>query len=182
LSISTEKLKDNHPLGDVDHDIKKDVTTGQLNRSRPDAWIYNSQDDFCVLIEAKTRSYPLHIGQLRAHSNDWYKVQLEELVDNQMYFSKTWIDILEAFESAEMLLTNIGVIENSIINHMCQFLGFFEYKIFSGFDFQRLDDHPVLTLNFIDDSNDISNYLDVSRILEMPPTYSFVTSDNPKKD
>ena len=183
LTISTEPLKDGLAEEIIDSHLPQDVETERFSRSRPDAWIYDSQRDYCILIEAKSGSYPLNISQLRAHSSDWFGVQLEDLANGQMYFSKTWIDVLEAFNYGGKQLTSDNTLETELLDQFCRFLSFFGYQLFRGIQFQSLDDPPKLVLNLLDARNNYCNPLDISELQDISLNYSFIAQHhNSQKD
>jgi hypothetical protein len=106
--------------------------------SVPDAWVYSSTLAYCVLIEAKVGTYPLDVGQLEAHARDWFGSDLDSLRSGNSLCSVTWVDVLEALRDASNEHYPTGSTENRPLSHMEEFLDFYGYRLFEGFDFSDL--------------------------------------------
>ncbi len=145
LTISTEPLV--LASGAFGPNTEKDESgSGSRFTSIPDAWIYDSGGSYCVLIEAKVGSYPLDIGQLQAHARGWFGSDLQNLDSRNSLCSVTWIDVLMVLRKVLNDRSNGGPSDASLVSHLAEFLGFYGYRLFDGFDLDGLHDPPDLTI------------------------------------
>ncbi|MDQ3507021.1 MAG: hypothetical protein M3494_03250 [Actinomycetota bacterium] len=136
LTISTEPL-----------DISSGMTanesmSGDDFRSVPDAWIYDVTRDYCVLIEVKAGSYPLDVGQLQAHAIHWLDTNLQSLDSHNALYSVTWAEVLRVLKEILNEHPNLNPSEKTLVSHMEEFIGFYGYRLFDGFDFSDACDSP----------------------------------------
>ena len=118
--------------------------------SRPDAWIYDENRAYCILIEAKVGSYPLEIAQLQAHARGWLHSDLPKLRSNGSLFSITWIDVLRALRDILDLLNthpHMNHSEERLLSHMMEFVAFYNYPLWDDFDLGGLAAPPDWVLS-----------------------------------
>ena len=104
--------------------------------SRPDAWVYDSNSEirsYCLLIECKRGENPIDSDQLRRHAQEWFHLPLEEVGQSSL----EWYDVLNAIEAAKELATGPSRQELHLLAQLEQFLGFFDYRLFKGFRFDK---------------------------------------------
>ncbi len=144
LTISTEPLV--LASGAVGQDAETENKDGRGSMSIPDAWIYDSGGSYCVLIEAKVGSYPLDIGQLKAHERGWFGSDLQDLDSCNSLCSVTWIDVLMVLREVLNDRSYGDPSDATLVSHLAEFLGFYGYRLFDGFDLNDLHDPPDLTI------------------------------------
>ncbi len=110
----------------------------------PDAWIYDpNYYEYCFLIECKTQDDYLYFPQIIRHAYNYYGLtDLKEI--NKITIRLTWDDVLESIDL-------IGAFENEqeqfIIENFIQFLGFFGFSLFRGFDFKAIPARPNIDIS-----------------------------------
>jgi len=171
LTIGSEHLT-------VESILEGDSPTGLMQQqsdseytSIPDAWITGPDNDYCILIEAKTGTYPLDIDQLEAHARDWFGVSLTALLQSNALLSLTWMDVLEALN---YLLTQAAGIESSeqaLIRHFIEFLKYYGYYHFDGIELSGLQPPPFFRLTKLPTSIDEDIDLTLST-LKPPPDFT----------
>jgi len=114
--------------------------------SIPDAWIYNETTGYCFLIEAKVGQNPLDASQLHSHAKEWLGLMTPEEVQKHV-LTITWIDVLLAINrmrvSADSGELSLNDQECFILDALKEYLGFFNYKLFEGFEFRLLQRQPT---------------------------------------
>lgn len=147
LTVSTEPLDITSSVAVSDTGSANKGENGSGSTSVPDAWIYDETRDYCILIEAKVGSYPLNIGQLQAHGRDWFGFNLQKLNSRNSLCSITWIDILVTLSDAIRDHSYMDHSEGTLLSHMMEFIGFYGYRLFEGFDFSDLYAPPDLIIS-----------------------------------
>ncbi len=175
LTISTEPLDAAPGLALTDEASADEIGNGGGSTSVPDAWVYSNTRAYCILIEAKVGSYPLDGGQLRSHANDWFGLSLETLSSNGSLCSVTWVDVLESLREALSDRSSSGPSEKALLSHLMEFLGYYGYRLFEGFDFGGLRVPPDLTIRNLPSSERGALNLGFDR-LAMPPDFALVGS------
>ena len=89
LTIATELLNNESILKDDDTASTVRKRLDSEYTSIPDAWIVGPSNDYCILIEAKTGTYPLDRGQLEAHAQDWFGISLRTILVRHALLSVT---------------------------------------------------------------------------------------------
>jgi len=128
ITLSTKKPPTGSPK------ILEDLRGGSI----PDAWIYDGlRNDYCFLIECKIGGDCIYYPQIIRHAYEHFG--LDDLAEIENCTVKlTWHDILDSF---------IRIVENDmyrnkqehfIIENFVQYLGFFGYLQFKGFNFANL--------------------------------------------
>lgn len=107
---------------------------------RPDAWIYDSQEqEFCYLIEAKPPEAFLEAKQYIAYAKKYFNYNYDLLRNNLIHI--TWYDILHALD---LMIPNEQ--ESILISNFIDFLSFAGIKLFYGFSIEILNKSPKLKL------------------------------------
>lgn len=112
--------------------------------SVPDAWIYT--DTYCFLLEVKVGTYPLNISQLHAHAKDWFGLSLEHLGSHYALCSATWLDVLEVLDDMLREHTYNHPVEETLLQHIKEFVGYYGYRLFAGIGFGDLYAPPDFTI------------------------------------
>ena len=117
--------------------------------SIPDAWIYSEKTGYCFLIEAKVGNNPFDDNQLYSHAKEWLGFLTPEQIRKHI-LTITWVDVLQAIDrvrlSAEAAELPLNQQERLILDDLEEYLGFFDYKVFGGFDFEKLKTAPEFKL------------------------------------
>jgi hypothetical protein len=127
---------------------------------RPDAWIFDRDGSaYCLLLECKSRSYPVDPAQIRRHAKlfgevgkSWEKCQLswsqmqgpKGRTSGLCLLTLTWYDVLrairevfaDAFEtssSSESMKEKLNKQEKLALTHLKVLLGYYGYWLFGGF-------------------------------------------------
>ncbi len=118
-------------------EILKDLCRGSI----PDAWIYDEAGNYCFLIECKKQWDYIYYPQIIRHAYEYFGLDdIDEI--EKCTVRLTWYDLLDAF---------LEIIENNrfsnrqeefMIENFIQYLGFFGYSKFKGFNFTNLLAHP----------------------------------------
>jgi hypothetical protein len=114
----------------------------ELGGSIPDAWIFDPEQDYCFLFEAKVGSNPLDASQVISHARDWLHIPPAKLP--QHLISLTWYDVLTSIQQTDLIV--IKQQERLLLQEFTQFLGFFGYRVFKGFEFNQLLSAPRFSL------------------------------------
>ncbi len=146
LTVSTEPLDVSSRTVGADTnstgESEDDSTFPSVFTSRPDAWIYDENGAYCILIEAKVGSYPLEIAQLQAHAEGWLRSSLQQLKSENSLFSITWIDVLRTLRDVLNDHAPIDRSEARLLSHMMEFIGYYNYPMWDDFDFSALSAPP----------------------------------------
>lgn len=144
LTISTEPLDLSSRLIEKEMARPHEDNNERGYASVPDAWIYD--DTYCILLEVKVGDYPLSVGQLNAHARDWFGLSLEHLRSDHALCSVTWFDVLEILEAMSKERAYIHPVEETLLQHIKEFIGYYGYRLFTGIDFGSLDAPPDFAL------------------------------------
>jgi hypothetical protein len=140
--------------------------------SIPDAWIYDEKEGYCFLIEAKVGLNPVDDAQVKAHAAHWFGMTGREDVRSRL-LPLTWIDVLQAIGEVRSGRSGGDVSlndqESQILEALEDFIGFFGYHIFYGFDFRPLQNPPKFTIPV-----DLLAFSD----LDDPPFYCLIPSNS----
>jgi hypothetical protein len=137
----------------------------------PDAWIYDEIAGYCFLIEAKVGQNPLDNCQLHSHAKEWLLLMSREEVHKHL-ITITWIDVLQAINRVQSQ-TDLGKLtlnkqEYFIFDALKEYLSFFNYKLFQGFQFKPLLNPPKLKYFHIKASYDRSYLPDYADLQNAP--------------
>ena len=147
--------------------------------SIPDAWIYNEDEGYCFLIEAKVGLNQLYESQVISHASDWLGFSDRSEIQDHI-ISTTWFDVLEAIHQvlAESFVGKLDLNqqESQILEALCEFLGFYGYWLFQGFNFKQIP-MPLDFRLFRDDGSDV--YSRGFSNLGVPPSFRLSTSNSP---
>jgi hypothetical protein len=115
----------------------------------PDAWIFDrAEHQYCLLLECKTRVYPVSLDQIRGHAeqfgDDWAEPKLDwrEMQDRPglRLLALTWYDVLAALAKTFPKLTDDGggavellAYEEELTLHLKEYIGYYGYRLFAGF-------------------------------------------------
>ena len=120
--------------------------------SCPDAWLFSKgAPSYCFLIESKCWSHnPIDTGQMCRHWQTWFAPQEAELKPWKelapTLLDLTWYDVLEAVDSVVPELTGRagnaskadreppGDNEKMVLTHLCEYIGYYGYRLFKGFN------------------------------------------------
>lgn len=147
LTIATEPLNIASTLDITDVESDGESVNNSGFSSVPDAWIYDDTKGYCILVEAKVGTYPLDIGQLQAHARDWFGSDLQELNSRNSLCSATWIDVLKILRIVWEERSYTDSSEGMLFSHMAEFIGYYGYRLFDGFNFSNLDTPPDLIVS-----------------------------------
>ncbi len=129
--------------GDIP-DISDGETT--LYASVPDGWIYDYDPEkktgYCMLVEAKLDYNPLDEAQIKSHA-EWLGLPPAELGNHLLAIS--WFDVARSIKELRSTLAPNNQ-EARILGHLADYLAFFGYHIFAGFNFSTLKEPPQLKL------------------------------------
>ena len=115
--------------------------TDTYSGSIPDGWIYDTDRDYCFLIEAKVGMNPLDSRQLLSHAEYWLGIHPNNVPNHLI--SITWVDVLDAIEQIQL---PINQQETFLLTNFVEFLRLFGYKPFNGIGFSNLGDIPKFSL------------------------------------
>lgn len=125
--------------------IRDDLYGGSI----PDGWIYDTQDEYCYLIEAKVGSYPLTRSQIYSHAREWLGWQSEDDIERHV-LSLTWADVLYAIQEVRQTHAagelDLNSQELAILTDLKDFIQFFGYTLFQGISFRELQSAPDFAL------------------------------------
>lgn len=170
LTISTEPLDITSSVAESDARSANEGENGSDFTSVPDAWIYDETRNYCILIEAKVGSYPLNVGQLQAHARDWFGSDLQRLNSRNSLYSITWIDVLVTLRDAIRDHSYVYHSEVTLLSHMMEFIGFYGYRLFKGFDFSGLNAPPDLIIGHLPSPRSMALDLSFDQ-LRSPPDF-----------
>ena len=175
LTIATELLNIKPILkGDNTMLVMQERLNGDYT-SIPDAWIVGPNNDYCILIEAKTGAYPLDRGQLQAHAEDWFGVSLKTLLDRNTLLSVTWMDVLKVLSRMLAQDDALGFSEKALLSHFIEFLKYYGYHIFDGIVLSGLQPPPSFRL--IELSSAMTDSIDLTfHTLKPPPYFALATA------
>jgi len=111
--------------------------------SIPDAWIYDEAQGYCFLVEAKVGSNPLFSPQLAAHARDWFHIHRKDLPQHLIGLS--WYDLADATHALLTATAEAPALneqEEHLLRSLTQYLGFFGYRLFTGFQLDSLLEAP----------------------------------------
>ena len=128
--------------------------------SIPDAWIFDREQGYCFLIEAKVGDNPLGEKQVIIHAKRWLDITVKDHL-----IALTWIDVLNVIKTINTQAVNSQ--ESLILQEFNQYLGFFGYRLFAGFEFSSMPDVPNFYLSH-QSVSDSTTFMDFSRLHETP--------------
>jgi len=133
--------------------------------SIPDAWIFDDYGtNYCFLIECKKQDDRINYPQLIRHAYENFGYSdINEI--EKCIIKLTWHEILEGFLNIVSNEICDNEQERFIIQNFIEFLGFFGYYSFKGFNFNKLTRYPHF--NFIKD--------------DYKKTFEFTNLKNPPK-
>lgn len=130
--------------GDDDHKIFDKIRGSKL--ISPDAWIYDLTSlppEYCFLIESKLIYNNLSAEQVIGYSKEFYGTNsIEEF--KQSLINITWYDVLEVctYFCEKMDDGIINSQELSILKHLKEFLGFYKFLPYKGWNKNELPALP----------------------------------------
>jgi hypothetical protein len=144
--------------------------------SIPDAWIFDKEEGYCFLIEAKVGLNPIDDKQVKAHAAGWFGLDPERIQDHLLPL--TWVDVLHAInqvrtdQSSDRLSLNAQ--ECQILNELEEYLGFFGYRLFHGLDFEPLRNPPKYRMSLAREGRS-GAFLFALSDLDVPPLFQLIT-------
>lgn len=112
--------------------------------SIPDAWIYDGSDmRYCFLVECKKQSDHIYYPQILRHA--YKNFNMDDIDEVNKYTVRlTWYEVLEGL----LKIIDDRIYKNEqekfIVMNFVQYLGFFEYSKFDGFNFADLPHSPQI--------------------------------------
>lgn len=117
-----------------------------LQGSVPDAWIYDGfGNQYCFLIECKKRGDIINYAQIIRHAYKHFGWDDLEEIDSKT-IRLTWYNILSQYMEIWVNQTYQNEQEGFIINNFIEYLSFFGYYLFRGFNFVKL---PSIGFQFL---------------------------------
>lgn len=115
--------------------------------SVPDGWLYSSDGDYCVLIEAKVGRNPLDRNQVVSHAAEWFGLRSEEEVRSAILMS-SWELVCEALVEGIENTGSIGAttIEIDLLSELLGYLRLFGYRSFRGFRLSSINEPSTMSL------------------------------------
>uniref|UniRef100_A0A7C1NDH2 Uncharacterized protein n=1 Tax=candidate division WOR-3 bacterium TaxID=2052148 RepID=A0A7C1NDH2_UNCW3 len=112
--------------------------------SLPDAWIYKEQS-YCFLIECKRGGSPVIEEQIIKHAKNYFGFNDNELKEKRL--DLTWgevVWVIEKFVSdfPQERIYSANEQERYVLEHFRDFLDSYGYRIFKGFDFEKIPECP----------------------------------------
>lgn len=182
LTVSTEPLDFASSTAGSDMEPTDGSLDDSAPTSVPDAWVYSNAQGYCILIESKVGSYPLNIGQLEAHARDWFGTSLQALDSRNSLCSATWIDVLGMLRDFLNDNSCTAASEKTLLSHLMEFIGYYGYRLFDGFDFGSLDAPPDLIIGPLLSPERKALDLTAHRLAQ-PPEFVFAYwTSGPRKD
>jgi len=127
---------------DADEDSQSERETRE---SIPDAWLFDKDEHrYCLLIECKRGGNPLDQQQVLSHAKNYFGMDAGEA--ERRTVSLTWQDVLRAMEEALAQEPRPNEQEEHVLRSLERFLGFFDYRLFKGFSFAKLEPPPAWQL------------------------------------
>jgi hypothetical protein len=134
--IKATLLTKNVPSGAPD--ILKKLCSGSI----PDAWIFDGvKHEYCFLIECKKQGDFIYYPQIIRHAFEHYGIADIDEVD-LCTINITWYDILGNLNELVKGKKFQNLQEQFILNQAIEYLGFFGYCEFKGFNFPELTSIP----------------------------------------
>jgi len=148
--------------------------------SRPDAWIYDKNSEYCLLIECKLGE-GCDEGQIESHIKYWFAGEYEEYQKNKKIIDLAWDDVLwgidrmkEKVDSKEITLNRQ---EQIVLDDLFEFMGYYGFFIFKGFDFAHIPEKPDFELVSMTDINIDINIFEGLDFENIPPKPDFELID-----
>jgi len=134
--------------------VPKAKSQRKQGSSTPDAWIYNADKDYCILIEDKVGSNPVDTSQIRDHAR-WFGSSDDESAAQEkraIPVSLTWNNVLEAIRSTRTVPAGqkedgeggtsvLSRQEELILDDFAEYIGFYGYWLFEPFRYE-IDEPP----------------------------------------
>jgi hypothetical protein len=129
------------PLDFVEKQTNEKNNDSKLEQSSiPDAWIYNNSE-YCILIECK-RGKSYDNKQIESHRKNWFCIYTPII-------KLAWGDVLWAIHrmlNSEEAKNNLNYQERIVLEDLSEFINFYGYYIFTGFDFENIPEKPEFEL------------------------------------
>jgi len=135
VTIATERDME------VEPSFFKDI---DLGHSIPDAWIFDPEEGYCFLVEAKIGNNPLDAEQVYSHAEGWLGITKENVQEHLV--AVTWHDVLTGIENVGTDV--VSQQDFQLLQEITQYLGFFGYRVYKGFDFSDLQAAPTFSLTY----------------------------------
>lgn len=135
--------------------------------SIPDAWIYDAGGEYCYLVEAKVGDYPLTSVQLRSHAAHWLGLSGDQFKDHLV--SLTWFDVLDSISRIQAVGSQQ---ERQLLENLVGFLGYYGYRLFTGFDISNLQLPPDDFMMPVSTPPDTAAWLDPAGLF-LPPDFTW---------
>ena len=108
-----------------------------LSGSIPDAWIYDLFKQYCFLIECKKNNDTIYYAQIIRHAYENFGMSNLTKI-NACIIRLIWYDVLKLFIDFRSLNVFQNDQELYIANNFIQYMSFFGYVYFQGFNFTKL--------------------------------------------
>jgi len=111
--------------------------------SRPDAWIYNENEEFVFLIESKTVDAVLYYSQVIAHAFNWLGLtSISEMISRTIKIR--WSDIINSIDS--ILAKHVSKTDEKLMNELLKYLVYNGFRSFKGFQWENLRKPPDIEI------------------------------------
>jgi hypothetical protein len=175
LAIATHELEEILTDGEKAKRTSKNSDTDTYEGSIPDAWLYDAKEDYAYLVESKIGVNPLTDSQLKQEAKDWLGYGTSDAKDNTRVL--TWFDVVEAVDEVERKSWGeLNEQERRVLAALREYLGFYDYWLFSGFELGSLESPPQFTIQA--QPNSVSfRFEDLAN----PPTFHLSAGEDSKK-
>lgn len=127
-----ETLKKKKPPEDAP---QKQLLKKLCSDSRPDAWIYDVNEEFVFLIESKTADAVLYYSQVIAHAFNWLGLtSISEMISRTIKIR--WSDIINSIDS--ILAKQVSKTDEKLMNELLEYLEYNGFRSFKGFQWENL--------------------------------------------
>jgi hypothetical protein len=139
LAIATE------PAADIAAESSEKSSDQNYYDSIPDAWIFDADEGYCILVESKVFGNPVSDEQINSHAKGW--LNLEEAHKSSWLLSISWNDVAEASYQTWKHFTALNDQERHILDEFILYLLYHRYRPhFAGFDLASLPTLPTWAL------------------------------------
>jgi hypothetical protein len=146
--------------------------------SIPDAWIFDREQELCILIEVKLVGGELGHNQLYAHAADWLHLKEEREIADRL-ISVTWTDIAETLHSLRSgkagSLNILTPQDLDLLSQLQTYIGFYGVLVFEGIRFEDLLPAPTCSLPLQKLKFQMEHAFDFHE-LKPPPNFNIVTN------
>ncbi len=133
LTIASDYFLINEPLEEDTQDNISEISANPYLGSIPDAWIYNFEAGYCILIEVKVGNNPVSSEQVIAHFSGWFDAPPSEI--EEYLVSITWLDVVIALSKIHASVQSAELPSNDqesfLLSQLSEFLAIFGYKVLS---------------------------------------------------